>query len=261
MEQQSNNPIKPQKQELLAPTQIDCKEFFLNNADEKLGNNLLFYRIQQKLSKTLQPGNFTISLSGKQKKEVKFVWLITNFSRINWGTYDPSNPKKEPLCRSLSGEIPDSGTEMRKTACGVCLDAKWHGRQKPPMCAEMFSQLCWDTEDNLPFIIGFKRTAISPLRKLKTYLQAETIRRKIKSPWLFAFKLKLTLLCVEEKGGYYLPVFDILEENKQEEMEMYMGYAKNLISTFVTIAPEEIASSEEEIQENSDTAQEEKTPF
>ncbi len=116
-------------------------------------------------------GLFSFSL-GYQKEEIQVVLLAMKFGRV---MFPPFTGEKnvEPLCRSNNGLHSTAGSVYpldRPMTCQSCKFGEW-SENTPPVCAEVYSLLLWDIEDDLPFVIGVKRTSIMPLRKLKTALK------------------------------------------------------------------------------------------
>lgn len=120
-------------------------------------------------------GHFSFSL-GYQKQEVRMVILAIKYGRVMFPAFNGSSTV-EPLCKSATGVQSTGGSTFpadRPMQCAQCTHAKWS--ENPPPCQEVFSLLGFDVEDELPFVIGIRRTSIISLRKWKSALKLSAKR-------------------------------------------------------------------------------------
>lgn len=205
----------------------------INNADYFLGDILPIYKIDQK---TTNRGMIAISTGGI-KSNVNFIWLAMSRSRILWPEYDPKIKDPKPLCKSLDGISPHAGVTIRNNPCQECLDSQWlNGR--PSLCAEVYNLLCWDIEDQAPFIFGVKRTGIKALRILKAQLKHGA--SKFAHPGLPAHCCVKIQLIGKAESSYFVPDFTILSQNNQEESTFYHKLAIKYTQTLEPIDPEDL---------------------
>lgn len=212
----------------------------INGAEEELGLQPIFYRIQQKKKGELEAGHFTV-FGGNQVDELEFVLLAMSHSRAWFPAFDPANPEQEPNCKSDDGILPNGGTQMQKTACKDCQHAKWRGKKKAPACSQIFNLLCYDSKEKMPFMMRIKRTGISSLRRLLTEIKARGISHLMAN-------VKATLTKVEEPSIHYVPTFCVLGKLTQEELEHMKVCAKNFIDAMKSIRVEEGEIEQEQEQ-------------
>lgn len=205
----------------------------INNADAFLGDIIPILKIDQK---TANRGTLSLSTGGN-KANVSFVWLAMSRSRILWPDYDPKIKDPKPLCKSLDGLSPHAGVTMRGNPCQECLDAQWVNG-KPSLCAEVYNLLCWDIEDQAPFIFGVKRTGIKALRMLKAQLKHGI--SKFAHPGLPVHCCVKIQLLGKPESSYFVPEFTILGQNSQEEAKTYHELALRYTQSLEPIDPEDI---------------------
>ena len=147
-----------------------------NNAERKLGDLIpkayVDYLTKKDTPAEYKKGWITFNL-GYQKEEVRIVLLAMKYGRTLWGTYNPKDENPEPLCKSSDGERSTAGSLYpadKPMLCSECKHAQW-GKGTPPACQEIYSLLCYDFDDEVPFVLPVKRTSIWPLRRLKTTLK------------------------------------------------------------------------------------------
>lgn len=145
----------------------------INDADNQLTDIIPQAKIEYltgNAPKDFKKGWFSFNM-GYQKKEVRVVLLAMRFSKIMWPPYEHKKEQTLSICKSDDGRVAASGMAFKKgTLCSKCDHATWNN-SSPPKCADVYTLLLWDLEDNLPFILPVKRTSIYPLRKLKTVLK------------------------------------------------------------------------------------------
>ena len=204
----------------------------IHGADSALGELIAIYKIDYNSHR----GMIAISTGGHQTK-VQFVWLAMSRSRIMWPDYDPKETDPKPLCKSLDANLPIGGITMRPGPCNACQDAKWI-EGNPPLCAEIFNLLCWDVQQQLPFIFGVKRTGIKPLRLLKVQLKLQALQHGYHNiPDHCCAKLELK---AKPEGTYFVPQFTILSRLTEAEALCYYELAQRFLAQIEPVDPEDL---------------------
>lgn len=227
-----NNAMVRQQKTLPARNQITPADALYNihGAEEELGQKLEIYRIQQKPnpSRALHDGLITTS-ENKQVEAINFVWLAMSMSRVMWPEpYNPKNPPKTPLCKSLNGITPCAGTAMLSGPCKSCPKSQWGedaaGNQTKPECSMVFNLACWDVDEDVPFVLPIKRTGIKVLRAFNSKLTAKFCRSGGlgKRACVCRMTLRQGELC-------YLPVFEVGDMLDLKTVEYFNDMAAGFI--------------------------------
>lgn len=218
---------------------IACELTNINHADEQLRPSRIIYRIQQKEKDVLKVGKFT-TFNDQQVDSVEFTVLLQGFSRALMPKYKPG-VSQYPLCRSSTGMEPDGGDKPESGPCmkrdekgrlvPACPKAKWIGNGKgqksdPPECSEVYTWLCYDHKQSLPFIFKIKRSAISSASKLKTLVLASGIDH------IFLRCSMTTKLVKSEAKDYYIPVFATPTQLDSETVARLFSIAKSFRDGF-----------------------------
>lgn len=174
--------------------------------------------------KLLSKGVFLDS-EEKERKEINFCWLGLRRSRIFWGqAYNPNEPEPKPQCSSKDAIIPNSGKAMLPGPCDQCEKSKWINKTRP-CCDEVFSMVCWDLEQQRPFVFQVKGIAIKALRDLqKSTKTIGNIYRKNSLPAQHCCKVLMAVSTEKTAfGERFVPAFKIVsgfKENEADEMSM-----------------------------------------
>ncbi len=200
----------------------------LNDAQAHLGQSLPFRRIEYCANSAeaaelgLQKGLITDTLTMKQKQVVPAILIAQKFSRAYLPPFEPGREMQaEPVCLSSNGRCMTGGSAMKEgesqVLCSDCSYAQWVGEEKPA-CAEVYSLLCFDVEDEMPFVFNVRRTGVKPWRKAQQVLVVYSIKFQHQG-------VKAPNLCVQfglstrAKATYFLPVFDDFKAAAKETSE------------------------------------------
>jgi hypothetical protein len=205
------------------------------NTLKLLGSDMNIYRIQQKTRAAKDLDRGFITTPDGQKPVIEFVLMAMRANRVWLPEYDPNDNRVKPICKSSDGEKPDSGTNMQTGPCETCIYSQWkEGKDKPikPVCSLGFALMCWDLEEEMPFVFQAKGTGNKPLRKFV----AKITRGKAK----YGIQGIETNCCVKatlgveyvEKTDYFLPKFTVVEKLDTDTAKFIYDTAKGIMEAF-----------------------------
>lgn len=199
--------------------------------------------------KTVQPtsriegakeGCFLNSLTGDLREKLEnIVFLTRRNGRVLFPKDDFSSVR---LCWSNDGVSPaadsvlmQTGEKPKSHACiignngdrkVVCPFAEWRKAEKgnsAPECRETISFLGLDMQSLTPFFMIFHGTGIPPVKNLisSVYLKKKQATMQGKELHLRDFRLSLKLQ-MNDRGKYYIPVFEKTEEVANESDRMLL---------------------------------------
>ena len=196
----------------------------------------------------VKEGHFYNSLTGELREKLEnVVFLVRKNGRVLFPQTDFSGVR---LCWSNDGCYPDSdkvlmqtGQQAKSSACVasgrkvMCLCAEWHRDEKgtatPPECRETITFLGLDLQSLTPFIMTFHGAAISPVRNFisAVYLKKKQATMQGKELHLRDFQIVLSLkLQMNEKGKYYIPVFEKVTQINDESQKQILSACFELLS-------------------------------
>ena len=227
--------ISKRKQQPIAPIMN------IGGASDDLGDVTVYYRIQQKNTKEYDAGKF--SIENMQKETIKFVWLGLSLSRIKFPKYDPKNPNQKPLCKSNDGKLPSGGEEVQPGPCKTCPFQEWQidgvGKSYPPKCSKVYNMLGWDIDEDMPFILPIKKTAIKYLKRIKSKLKWGAGKWGYTGlPTNYCVILKIQLEHNFQEGDFYVPYFVIEEKLPLEKAKFYFETAQGAGNFMSNLDPE-----------------------
>lgn len=209
--------------------------------------------------KTVQPtsriegakeGMFLNCLTGELREKLdNIVFLTRKNGRVMFPKDDFSGLR---TCWSNDGVSPatdsvfmQTGEQPKSHACVlrsngdkkvVCPFAEWHKTEKGnsvPECRETISFLGLDMQCLTPFFMIFHGTGIPPVKNFisSVYLKKKQAAMQSKELHLRDFKVALSLkLQMNEKGKYYIPVFEKAEEISTESDRMMLSRCFDALS-------------------------------
>lgn len=193
--------------------------------------------IVQPLSADGTAGNFRDSLSGEEFKEMKVVAFGVSKTMLLFPK--PYTRGSDPLCKSSNCKTPDpaftsppSPVCLRRGGDGrmepVCPRARFGDNNEAPDCAMYYNWLMMDVSTGSTFMISFHGMGIKECKKLITALSERAHVHRLP---MFAFSFKLSLREEKnEKGKYFVPVFDRVVLVDPDDPLKFMGQAQNLRS-------------------------------
>lgn len=209
-----------------------------------------------------QSGLFTLSTE-IQKDHLLGVLLCMRYGRIYWPIpFNPDSPPDKPWCRSQDGVHHDKSilTQLPPFCVSIspegkpytdpsgryipeCSYATWKEDGKPPDCKEVFSLLLWETEEKCPVIFDVKSTGIKSLRQFKNSLASTgASMRHGQLPIPCCCLVKIT---IRDKGIYFIPVFNIVEQVSREDAIKYTQYSIDFSALFNRVDIADVKDKEE----------------
>ena len=135
---------------------------------------------------------------------------------------------KKPTCKSNNGVV---GMGSPGGQCLSCPLSLFSPEGDAPVCNQQINLFCFDhtiTDSNPVYILNIGRSGLKSYGKFKAYLQRVTIKFNNKNMTIpISFhRVLVTTEFVNEKGGYYVPVFkliDTLELEGVKEVKTLQG--------------------------------------
>ena len=176
-------------------------------------------------------GTYRDSLSGAEFESVTFAMLRMDKNRVLW---PPAGQGDKPICKSTNGMVPDADfpnppsrvcakkAHKKARPMAVCPRAQWGGNGEAPDCHLVYSLLGIDVNEGTPFMISFAGTAISPVKKMLSFLAMRTQRFQV-PPFAFTMRMS-TFKDKNDKGTFYVPTFDDFTLLEEEPLRYYPQY-------------------------------------
>ena len=207
-------------------------------------------KVVQPTSKKGTAGNFKMNLTGEEFPELPILAIKVEQGRVMW-----IEDNDKPVCRSLDGYVPDPRIEEPPSSVCIakkqlksgkiftkpmCPHAIWGKESGPPACNQVYSLLCLDLGQDLPFWLPISGASITPLRN---FLSVINIRRKP----LWEFSTDLSLEERTEPHRHYVlnfaPPIPLEDATRDHVLEIVRGLKHETVQR--TFDAEEEAEAED----------------
>lgn len=190
-------------------------------------------RVRQPVSKFGTPqdaGKFHNNITEQFSDEIQAVVLRVSKGRVMWPeTFDGTNG---PACASDDAIQPREGnglSDKQPGPCATCPNALWSEAGDPPRCSLVYTYLCADRHDDMPFMISAMRTSAKSAKKLNSLIKMFGIRKSL--------AIKSTLV-KGDQGQWYELLFQVAETLAPDEQRRYAGMAASLAEVAMTVDTE-----------------------
>lgn len=245
------------------PTSPALDPLFHDGADDFLGTQPPIIKIAQGGSEDkpqgCQRGQIYNNVTGECWDDLKVILMyVSRPRRVEFQPYE-KGVKKDFLCSSLDGFVPNAGIKMMPGPCckilngqviNVCPKLQFVDG-KAPLCSTIYTALLWNLETNSPGLFTIKGTAISAYRKLANRMKAQgpSLMEAKDIPAKFLYPV---MLGSKDFDTHFAPTFDWLtsadEKIPEVEARELMDHARGYIAQLGNVSTEDLVHPNKEEQ-------------